>query len=74
MARKEERNAGARRAIVREWDSWAAKNIEDAKGNPIIFFTYLQRERSDLLDFNSGGADKWQIVHGWLLSERRVKT
>jgi hypothetical protein len=39
----------------------------------ILFFNYLQSERSELLDFKSRGADKWQIVHGWLLSSGRVK-
>ena len=40
----------------------------------MLFFRYLQSERSDLLDFKSRGVDKWQIVHGWLLSSGRVKT
>jgi hypothetical protein len=30
-----------------------------------LFFRYLQREKSDLLDFRAVG-DKWQIVDGWL--------
>jgi hypothetical protein len=30
-----------------------------------LFFRYLQKERSELLDFRPVG-DKWQIVHGWL--------
>ena len=30
-----------------------------------LFFRYLQKERSDLLDFRVVG-DKWQIVHSWL--------
>jgi hypothetical protein len=38
-----------------------------------LFFTYLQRERRDLLlDFKSTN-DKWKIVHSWLLGVRRVK-
>jgi len=69
-----DRNEAERRAVIREWDSWAAKNPEAAKGDPIIFFFHLQRERSDLLDFKSRGADKWQMVHGWLSNERRVTT
>jgi hypothetical protein len=39
----------------------------------MLFFSYLQSEHSDLLDFKSRGADKWQIVHGWLKSSGRVK-
>jgi hypothetical protein len=62
-------------AVLREYDSWARKNPDLAnKGDPILFFNYLQSERSDLLDFKSRGVDKWQIVHGWLLSSGRVKT
>jgi hypothetical protein len=30
------------------------------------FFRYLQKEKSDLLDFHAVGDEKWQIVHGWL--------
>jgi hypothetical protein len=30
-----------------------------------LFFRYLQKERSDLLNFRADG-NKWQIVHGWL--------
>jgi hypothetical protein len=61
-------------AILREYDSWARKNPDLAnKGDPILFFSYLQSERSDLLDFKSRSVDKWQRVHGWLLSSGRVK-
>ena len=35
-----------------------------------LFFRYLQKERSDLLNFRATGS-KWQIVHGWI--EDRVK-
>jgi hypothetical protein len=31
-----------------------------------LFFRYLQKEKSDLLDFRAVDAEKWQIVHGWL--------
>jgi hypothetical protein len=60
--------------VLREYDSWARKNPDLAnKRDPMLFFSYLQSERSDLLDFKSRGVDKWQIVHGWLLSSGRVK-
>jgi hypothetical protein len=63
----------AKWAIIREWDDWAPKHPDDAKiMNGMMFFTYLQKERPDLLEFKSSG-DKWQDVHGWLLSDRRVK-
>jgi len=38
----------------------------------MLFFSFLEKERPDLLNFESSG-DKWQDVHAWLLRERRVK-
>ena len=39
----------------------------------MLFFDYLQQERSDLLlDFKSSG-DKWPTIHAWLLAARKVK-
>ncbi len=35
-----------------------------------LFFRYLQKERSELLDFRPVG-DKWQIVHGWRFTAER---
>ena len=31
-----------------------------------LFFRYLQKEKSGLLDFRAVDDEKWQIVHGWL--------
>jgi hypothetical protein len=45
---------------------WAKKHPNDARiMGGFLFFRYLQKERSDLLDFRAIGG-KWQIVHGWL--------
>ena len=55
-----------KRAVLSEYDSWAKKHPNDANmmgGFP--FFRYLEKERSNLLDFRAAG-NKWQIVHGWL--------
>ena len=54
----------ARRAVLSEYDSWAKKNPANMMGG-FLFFRYLQKEKSGLLDFRAVG-DKWQIVHGWL--------
>jgi hypothetical protein len=61
----------ARRAILKEYDTWAKKhpNHVTMMGG-FLFFRYLQNERSDLLDFRPAG-EKWQIVHGWI--QDRVK-
>ena len=56
----------ARRAVLSEYDRWAKKHPNDARMmGGFLFFRYLQKEKSDLLDFRSVG-DKWQIVHDWL--------
>jgi len=56
----------ARRAVLSEFDSWAKKHPNDVRMmGGFLFFRYLQKERSDLLDFRGGG-NKWQIVHGWI--------
>jgi hypothetical protein len=56
----------ARRAVLSEYDRWAKKHPNDARMmGGLLFFRYLQGERSDLLDFRAVG-NKWQIVHGRL--------
>jgi hypothetical protein len=61
-------------AIIKQWDAWAKRYPTDAKvsgGAPL--YSYLKRERPDLLfEFKMLG-DKWQTIHAWLLSARRVK-
>jgi hypothetical protein len=74
MARKE--NGAAKLAILNAWDKWAsdqglvAGDISDAGGFRV--FNLLNSRQSPLLDFRSRTQDKWQTVHGWLLSGRRV--
>jgi hypothetical protein len=75
---KEDRMArgkdAARRAVIREYDAWAAEHGHDAAKtrDGVIFFEYLRRERPDLLDFPFSG-DKWKIVQRWLRTWGRVK-
>jgi len=62
--------------IIREWDAWL-QNQAIAPGtatgrDSLKFYFDLQDRRSTLLNFQSRGRDKWQIVHSWLLSEHRV--
>jgi hypothetical protein len=64
----------ARRTLLREYDKWANDHPDDAtKRGGVVFFTYLQKERTDLLDFHAVGGDKWATVHGWLFYTGRVK-
>jgi len=56
----------ARRAVLSEYDSWAKQHPNQASMmGGFLFFRYLQKDRSDLLDFRAAGG-KWQIVHGWI--------
>jgi hypothetical protein len=56
----------ARRAVLSEYDRWAKKHPNDARMmGGFLFLRYLQKERSDFIDFRAVG-DKRQIVHGWL--------
>jgi len=46
----------ARRTLLREYDKWANDHPDDAtKRGGVVFFTYLQKERTDLLDFHAVG-------------------
>jgi hypothetical protein len=69
MARDEDNPA--KQAILTEWDVWAQRHRADVNGG-MLFFTYLERNRRDLLlDFRSP-SDKWHMVHSWLLEAGRV--
>jgi hypothetical protein len=54
---------------------WAIQHIDlqaATARDSLKFFYELQDQHSPLLEFRSSGRDKWQIIHGWLLSEGRV--
>ena len=70
MSRNED--SPAKLAVIREWDAWSLKHPGEANIHDCVhFFSFLEEERPDLLNFQSG--DKWQDVHAWLLRDRRVK-
>ena len=62
--------------IIREWDRWLQTHSIDSGGptgrDTLRFFFELQDARSPLLDFQSRGRDKWQVIHTWLVSKERV--
>ena len=63
----------ARRAVLNEYDRWAKGHPNDAiKMGGFVFFSYLEKEKPDLLDFPAVGS-KWQIVHGWLRHGGRLE-
>lgn len=65
----------AREAIVREWDDWVRTQPLDgmaSRRDARRFFLELKAGRSPtLLNFPSDSQDKWQVIHDWLLDERR---
>jgi hypothetical protein len=57
----------ARRTLLREYDKWARDHPDDATNRGgVVFFAYLQKERSDLLDFHAVGGDKWATTAGFI--------
>ena len=63
----------ARTLITQEWERWLqTQSISPAAASgrdTLKFFFELQDRRSELLDFQSRGRDKWHIINGWLLRE-----
>ena len=56
----------ARRTVLTEYDKWAKQHPNQASMmGGFLFFRYLQKEKSDLLDFRGAG-NKWEIVHVWI--------
>jgi hypothetical protein len=70
---KEKQDSSARRAVIHEWENWAALNPDDLTnpGAGAFFFSHLQQKKPELLNFLSD--DKWQTVSAWLVREGRVK-
>jgi hypothetical protein len=63
----------ARLGVLREYDRWAKEHPSSAqKMGGFVFFSYLQKEKPDLLDFRAVGS-KWQIVHDWLSHGGRLE-
>jgi hypothetical protein len=66
----------ARPGLVAAWDEWAARkgvDLDDATGRDTLQFYYdLQDAKSPLLEFVSRTCEKWQVIHDWLVSERRI--
>ncbi len=70
---KETDEGAAQRAVIHEWESWAALHSDDLESPDAgeYFFTHLQEQKSELLEFPS--EDKRQTVRGWLLQEGHIK-
>ena len=66
----------AKPLLIAAWDKWLKQrgiNPNDATGRDALQFYYeLQDTKSLLLRFISRARDKWDVIHDWLVSERRV--
>ena len=70
---KEKEDSAAKRAIIHEWENWAALHPDD-RGSPNAgkyCCDHLQEQKPALLEFIS--EDKWQSVRGWLLQEFYIR-
>jgi hypothetical protein len=64
----------ARALMMQEWDRWLQSQSiapREATGRDSLkFYFELQDKRSPLLEFQTRGRDKWDVVHGWLIGRR----
>ena len=62
----------ARRAVIHEWENWAALHSDDLQspGVATFFFNHLQEKKPGLLSFES--VDKRQMIRNWLRREGRI--
>ena len=70
---KEKGDSAAKRAIIHEWENWAALHTDDLRNSVAgkYFFMHLLEQKPVLLEFIS--EDKWQTVRKWLLQEGRIR-
>jgi hypothetical protein len=66
----------AKPLVITAWDIWTAKlglRHDRATGRDTLQFYYeLQDTKSLLLHFVSRKREKWQVIPGWIVSERRL--
>jgi hypothetical protein len=66
----------ARALMMPEWGRWLQSQSIDpdqATGRDSLkFYFELEDKRSPLLNFQTRGRDKWEVVHAWLVGERRA--
>jgi len=71
--KQEKQDSAARRAVIHEWENWAALNPDDLADPAAgaFFFSHLQQKKPELLNFLSD--DKRQTVSAWLPRESHVR-
>jgi len=62
----------AKRAIIYEWENWAALNSNDLQSPKVMIFflAHLQSKKPVLLNFDC--EDKYQRIRSWLVREGRL--
>jgi hypothetical protein len=64
----------ARALMIEEWDRWLQSQSiapREATGRDSLkFYIELQDKRSPLLEFQTRGRDKWDVIYGWLIGRR----
>jgi hypothetical protein len=67
----------AKPLLIKEWDRWLRTQSVDpgpATGRDALkFYVELEDARSPLLNFQTRGRYKWQIVHDWLVGAGRIR-
>lgn len=68
------KQAQAKDCILKEWDAYKTANrwTDPTTDQAFEFFKFLERERSQFLDFRCHGR-KWDKVLVWLLETGRVR-
>jgi hypothetical protein len=63
----------AKRAVIHEWETWAALNPDDLAdpGADAFFYSHLQQKKPELLDFLSDNTR--QTVSAWLHRNCRIE-
>ena len=66
----------AKPLVITAWDVWTAKSglrHDKATGRDTLQFYYeLLDTKSPLLHFVPRKHEKWQVIHEWIVSERRL--
>ncbi|MDP6344028.1 MAG: hypothetical protein QF578_14325 [Alphaproteobacteria bacterium] len=62
----------ARRQILDQWQQSPERRrrAKPAASDMLMFYSRLQKDRPDLLNFDDHG-DPWQQIHGWLAHHER---
>jgi len=62
----------AKRALIHEWENWAALNSDDMQNPSVIsfFLDHLQSKKPVLLNFEC--EDRYQRIRDWLVREGRI--